>query len=65
MKAPRNFEAIFLAAAVLLNISAFATADEPVTAVAATVHTRVAADNAMPVVVVKAKRMSAAEKAAM
>jgi hypothetical protein len=65
MKAPKNFEAIFLAAAVLLNISAFATAEEPVTRVAATVQTSMAADSTTQVVMVKAKRLTAAEKAAM
>ncbi len=69
MKAPRNFEALFLAAAVLLNMTAFATADETVAApaarTAATVHAGIAADSAIPVVMVKAKRMTAAEKAAL
>jgi hypothetical protein len=69
MKAPKNFEALFLAAAVLLNITAFASADETVKAPAgravATVHTSVAADNATQVVMVKAKRLTAAEKAAL
>lgn len=65
MRAPRNFEAIFLAAAVLLNITAFATAEVPVTRVAATVQTSMAADNTTQVVMVKAKRLTAAEKAAM
>jgi hypothetical protein len=65
MRAPRNFEAIFLAAAVLLNITAFATAEVPVTRAAATVQTSMAADNTTQVVMVKAKRLTAAEKAAM
>lgn len=65
MKAPKNFEALFLAAAVLLNMTAFATAEEPVVQVAAKAYTSVAADGTTPVVMVKAKRLTAAEKAAM
>ena len=69
MKTPKNFEAIFLAAAILLNITAFATADETVTQPAsratATAQASVAVDSTTQVVVVKAKRLSAAEKAAM
>jgi len=69
MKAPKNFEALFLAAAVLLNMASFATADETVAApaarAAATVQSVVATDNATPVVMVKAKRLTAAEKAAL
>jgi len=65
MKAPKNFEALFLAAAVLLNMAAFATAEEPVVHVAAKAHATVAADGTTPVVMVKAKRLTAAEKAAL
>lgn len=65
MKAPRNFEALFLAAAVLLNMTAFATAEEPVVHVAAKTYATVAADGTTPVVMVKAKRLTAAEKAAL
>ena len=35
MKAPKNFEAVFLAAAVLCTFTAFATAEVPVARVAA------------------------------
>ena len=69
MKAPRNLEAVFLAAAVLLNVAAFATADETVAApanrAAATVNAGVPADKATQVVIVTAKRLTAAEKAAL
>jgi hypothetical protein len=65
MKAPKNFEAIFLAAAVLLNITAFATADETVAARPAATAQKFAADSTTQVVVIKAKRLSAAEKAAL
>jgi hypothetical protein len=69
MKAPKNFEALFLAAAVLLNMTAFATADEtvavPANRAVATMQSGVAADSGTPVVMVKAKRLSAAEKAAL
>jgi len=66
MKAPKNFEALFLAAAILLNVTAFATADAPVVAHAsATAQTSVVAAAAPQVVVVKGHRLTAAEKAAM
>jgi hypothetical protein len=65
MKAPKNFEAVFLAASVLLTFTAYATAEVPVVRAPATVQTSVAADHTTQVVMVKAKRLSAAEKAAM
>ena len=66
MRAPKNFEAIFLAAAVLLNITAFATADETIVArPAAAIQASAGAERATQVVIVKAKRLTAAEKAAM
>jgi hypothetical protein len=66
MKAPKNFEAVFLAAAVLCTFTAFATAEVPVAQVAApTAKVTVVADNASHVVVVKAKRLTAAQKAAL
>ena len=65
MKAPKNFEALFLAAAVLCTFTAFATAEVPAALHAAhTAKASVVADNASHVVVVKAKRLTAAEKAA-
>ena len=66
MKAPKNFEAIFLAAAVLLNITAVATADETIVArPAATAQASATSDRMTQVVIVKAKRLTAAEKAAL
>ncbi|MES2015872.1 MAG: hypothetical protein V4484_05800 [Pseudomonadota bacterium] len=61
MKAPKNFEALFLAAAVLLNVTAFATAEAPLVAAPAASS----AASAPQVVVVKGHRLSAAEKAAL
>ena len=66
MKAPKNFEAIFLAAAVFCTFTAYATAEETaVVAAAPAAKVTVVADNASHVVVVKAKRLTAAEKAAL
>ncbi|HET7222079.1 MAG TPA: hypothetical protein VFI81_02665 [Rhodanobacteraceae bacterium] len=65
MKAPKNFEAIFLAAAVLLNITAFATADETIVARPAATAQAFAAAGTTQVVIITAKRLSAAEKAAL
>jgi hypothetical protein len=66
MKAPKNFEAVFLAAAVLCTFTAYATAEVPAALVAApAAKVTVVADNASHVVVVKAKRLTAAEKAAL
>ncbi|MDO8438663.1 MAG: hypothetical protein Q7S67_00280 [Telluria sp.] len=66
MKVRKNAEAVFLAAAVMATFAAYATADVPVTRAAkpAVVSTEAAA-NTMQVVVIKAKRLSAAEKAAL
>ncbi len=63
MKAPRNFEAIFVFAAALATVTSFATATPPVLYVAAD-PVVVKADATMPTVVVSAKRLTAAEKAA-
>ena len=69
MKAPKNFEALFLAAAVLLNMAAYASADEtvvaPATRAVAVVQSGVFGDTVAQVVVVTAKRLTAAEKAAL
>lgn len=70
MKAPKNFEALFLVAAVLSNVAVYATASAPAAHVAhaapviAPTAKPVVAEN-VAVVVVKAKRLTAAEKAAM
>ena len=62
----KNFEAVFLAAAVMTTFAAFATAEEPVarSAKPAISVQAPAADN-MQVVVIKAKRLTAEEKAAL
>jgi hypothetical protein len=66
MNIAKHMEAIFVAAAVLATASAFATANEPAIQVAARAPVLAAqADSKMPVVVVSAKRLSAAEKAAL
>jgi hypothetical protein len=61
VKVRKNLEAVFIAAAFVTTFAAYATAQVPVvrTAPGAT------ADAKVPVVVVKAKRLSAAEKAAL
>lgn len=64
MKAPKNFEAIFVAAVALATVASFATATPPVLYVAAD-PVVAKADASMPTVVVSAKRLSAAEKAAL
>lgn len=63
MKVMKNFEAAFVAAAVLATFASYATANEsariataPVAAIA------IAADAPMQVVVIKGQRLSAAEK---
>ena len=66
MKAPKNFEGIFVAAALITTLAAYATAKEPVSyAAAPAVAAATAEAGAMAVVVVKAKRLTAAEKAAL
>jgi hypothetical protein len=65
MKALKNFEAAFLIAAALATVTSFATAKAPVIKVAADPVAIVASDKTMPVVTVSAKRLSAAEKAAL
>lgn len=64
MNVLKNFEAVFVAAAALAIVTSYATATPPVLYVAAdAVVTK--ADANMPTVVVSAKRLSAAEKAAL
>lgn len=65
MNIAKNMEAIFVAALVIVGATSFATA-----AVPAPLHSKAAvaakADNSqMPVVTITAKRLSAAEKAAI
>ncbi len=73
MNIAKNMEAIFLSAVVIIGATSLATAAVPklqraaAPAPTATVATKVTVqqDGAMPVVVVAAKRLSAAEKAAL
>jgi energy-converting hydrogenase Eha subunit E len=63
MKALKHMEAIFVVAAALATVTSFATATPPVLQVAADpVVAKV--DSNIPTVVVAAKRLTAAEKAA-
>ena len=61
MKVRKNLEAVFLAAAFVSTFAAYATAQVPVVRAASSAT----ADTKMAVVVVKAKRLTAAEKAAL
>jgi len=64
MNVRKNAEAVFLAAAVCATFTAYATAHVPTArAVAPVVASAVASTDNMQVVVVKAKRLSAEEKA--
>jgi energy-converting hydrogenase Eha subunit E len=64
MKALKHMEAIFVIAAALATATSFATATTPVLHVAADpVVAKV--DTSIPTVVVAAKRLTAAEKAAL
>ncbi|WP_426171144.1 hypothetical protein [Pseudoduganella sp. R-34] len=64
MKALKHMEAIFVIAAALATVTSFATATTPVLHVAADpVVAKV--DTSIPTVVVAAKRLTAAEKAAL
>ena len=69
MKAPKNLEGIFVVASVLCGFAAFATADAPVTRSAPAMQVAAisvpAAITETQVVIVKAKRLTAAEKAAL
>jgi hypothetical protein len=66
MNVLKNMEIIFVAAASLAVATSYATASTPVIEVpAAAVATVAAAPAKMPVVVVAAKRLTAAEKAAL
>lgn len=66
MKVRKNFEAVFLAAAVMSTFAAYATAEGQVMRAAKPAQASpIVADNDMHVVVVKAKRLTAAEKAVL
>ncbi len=64
MNALKNFEAIFVVASALAIVSSYATATTPVLYVAADPVVTKAEAN-IPTVVVAAKRLTAAEKAAL
>lgn len=67
MNVLKNFELIFVAAASLAVVTSYATASTPVLEVPAVAVAAVAAApaNNMAVIVVAAKRLTAAEKAAL
>ena len=65
MNIRKNAEAVFLAATVLCTFAAYATAEVPHYRAAKPVQVAAAADSNMQVVVIKGKRLSAAEKAAL
>jgi len=65
MKVRKNLEAVFLAAAFVTTFAAYATAQVPAARAAAPVAASTVGDTKMAVVVVKAKRLTAAEKAAL
>ena len=66
MKVRKNFEAVFLVAAVMANFTAYAIAEVPAEqAVKAPAVQAVVVNNNMHVVVVKGKRLTAQEKAAL
>jgi hypothetical protein len=66
MNVRKNFEAVFLAASVLATFAAYATAEVPVTRATKAAAADVAAvDPHMTIVTVTAKRLTAAEKAAL
>ncbi|MES2902043.1 MAG: hypothetical protein V4723_20115 [Pseudomonadota bacterium] len=61
----KNFEAVCLAAIVMTTFTAIATAEEPVVPSAKPAIIAQAPQDNMQVVVIKAKRLTAAEKAAL
>ncbi len=65
MNIRKNLEAVFLVAAVMVNVTAYAVAEVPVASVKPVAPQAIVVDNNMYVVVVKGKRLSAAEKAAL
>ena len=65
MNIAKNMEIIFVAATVIAAATSYATAADTVVAPAAKVAIVAQADIKMPVVTVTAKRLTAAEKAAL
>lgn len=65
MEIRKNFEAVFLAAAVLGLFASWATSERPVINPVSEPSASAMIDPAMQVVIIKGKRLSAAEKAAL
>jgi len=66
MNIAKNMEAIFVAALIVAGVTSYATAAVPTSRAAHSATVVAAADtNAMPTVVVTAKRLSAEQKAAL
>ena len=65
MNIAKNMEAIFLAAVALASVASIATASTPTQRIEQPAFTKAAVDSNMIVVTVTAKRLTAAEKAAL
>lgn len=65
MEIRKNFEAVFLAAAVLGLFGSWATSERPVINPVSQPAASAMLDSSMQVVIIKGKRLSAAEKAAL
>jgi hypothetical protein len=65
MKVRKNVEAVFLVVAVCATWAAYATAETPVVRPVSAAPSAVVVNSNMHVVVVKAKRLTPAEKAAL
>lgn len=65
MNIAKNMETIFLSAVAVIALTGFATAAVPAKHIAAPAAVVAKSAGAMPVVVVSAKRLTAAEKAAL
>jgi Flp pilus assembly protein CpaB len=65
MNIAKNMEAIFVAALIVAGVTSYATAAVPTFHAARSTVDAVADAGAMPTVVVTAKRLSAAQKAAL
>ena len=63
MNIRKNAEAVFIAATVLCTFAAYATAEVPQLRATKQIQLAAAADANMQVVVIKGKRLTAAEKA--
>ncbi|HEY1043595.1 MAG TPA: hypothetical protein VGE60_06995 [Telluria sp.] len=65
MKVRKNIEGVFIAAAVVATFASFATAQNPQSRVTSAPAVIAAADASIPTVVVSARRLTEAEKAAL